>query len=172
MEADAHITDRVADLEASLDELTEANEKLSAEREQYRELYLQMLELNKKLERGILGQKAEKLPADESQLTLQLLASLLKRDGLEKIEDEAPRQEVGSHRRRKPTGRKPLPAELPHVDIEILPEEVQRQGLDAFDRIGEEVRETVERRPSSMVRGAGYDQARRRRMLGEPTSRT
>ena len=76
MGADAHIIDRVADLEASLDELTEANEKLSAEREQYRELYLQMLELNKKLERGILGQKAEKLPAAESQLTLQLLASL------------------------------------------------------------------------------------------------
>ncbi len=136
MEGDAHITDRVADLEASLDELTEANEKLSAEREQYRELYLQMLELNKKLERGILGQQAEKLPADELQLTLQLLASLLKRDGLEKIEDEAPRQEVGSHRRRKPTGRKPLPDALPRVEIEILPEEVQREGLDAFEPSG------------------------------------
>jgi transposase len=149
--ADAHIADRVADLEASLHALTEANEKLSAEREQYRELYLQMLELNQKLERGILGQKAEKLPVDESQLTLQLLAGLLKRAESEQTEHEAPCQEVSAHRRRKPTGRKPLPEELPRVDIEILPEEVQREGLDSFDRIGEEVRETVERRPSSMV---------------------
>jgi transposase len=144
-----------ADLLTENEELRSRVEKLSAEREQYRELYLQMLELNKKLERGILGQKAEKLPADESQLTLQLLATLLK-DGdkeqrNEKPEGEAHLQEVQSHKRRKPTGRKPLPEDLPRVDIEILPEEVKREGLDAFERIGEEVRETVERRPSSMV---------------------
>jgi transposase len=147
VEADAHSTDLLTELE----ELRSTVEKLQAEREQYRGLYLQMLELNKKLERGILGQKAEKLPLDESQLTLQLLASLLGRDGSEKPESGAPRQEVRPHERRKPTGRKPLPGELPRVDIEILPEEVQRQGLDAFERIGEEVRETVERRPSSRV---------------------
>jgi transposase len=137
-----------------LEELRERVEKLSAEREQYRELYLQMLELNKKLERGILGQKAEKLPADESQLTLQLLATLLKGGGKEeekKPEVETSLQEVKPHKRRKPTGRKPLPESLPCVDIEIIPEEVKQEGLDAFERIGEEVRETVERRPSSMV---------------------
>ena len=33
--------------------------------------------------------------------------------------------------RKKPTGRKPLPDHLPRVDIEVLPEEVQREGLDA-----------------------------------------
>jgi transposase len=134
-----------------VEQLTATNEKLQAEREQYRELYLQMLELNKKLERGILSQKAEKLPPDEAQLTLQLLASLLGRDPGEQPAQETPRQEVRSHQRRKPTGRKPLPEELPRVEIELLPEEVKREGLDAFERIGEEVRETVERRPSSMV---------------------
>ena len=66
--------DELADLRDKVEELVAHNEKLCAEREQYRDLYMQMLELNKKLERGILGQKAEKLPADESQLTLQLLA--------------------------------------------------------------------------------------------------
>jgi transposase len=140
-----------AELLAELEDLRSKVEKLSTECEQYRELYLQMLEINKKLERGILGQKAEKLPADESQLTLQLLGTLLKRDESGKPEDEAPCQEVRPHKRRKPTGRKPLPEDLPRVDIEILPEEVKREGLDAFERIGEEVRETVERRPSSMV---------------------
>ena len=47
-----------------------------------------MLEINKKLERGILGHKAEKLPADESQLTLQLLGTLLK-NGDQESEEEA-----------------------------------------------------------------------------------
>ena len=58
---------------------------------------------------------------------------------------------VDGHTRQKPTGRKPLPEHLPRVDIEILPDDVQRQGLDAFVRIGEDVAETVERRPASLV---------------------
>jgi len=58
---------------------------------------------------------------------------------------------VAGHTRPKPTGRKPLPETLPRVDVEILPEEVQQAGLDAFERIGEDVVETVERRPASLV---------------------
>jgi transposase len=37
------------------------------------------------------------------------------------------------------------------VEIEVLPPEVQRKGLDAFTRVGQEVREVLERRPASMV---------------------
>jgi hypothetical protein len=37
------------------------------------------------------------------------------------------------------------------VEIVLLPPEVQQQGLDAFLRVGEEVREVLERRPASMV---------------------
>jgi transposase len=33
----------------------------------------------------------------------------------------------------------------------VLPPEVQRKGLDAFKRVGQEVREVLERRPASMV---------------------
>jgi hypothetical protein len=33
----------------------------------------------------------------------------------------------------KPTGRKVLPDDIPRVEIEILPDEVQRAGPDAFD---------------------------------------
>jgi hypothetical protein len=37
------------------------------------------------------------------------------------------------------------------VDIEVVPEEVERDGRDAFEKIGEEVTETGERRPASLV---------------------
>jgi len=60
-------------------------------------------------------------------------------------------QEVKGHTRRKPTGRKPLPEHLPRVGILVLPPEVEKQGLDAFERIGEDVSETIERRPASFA---------------------
>jgi transposase len=149
-----HVED-VAALRACVEQLTATNEellrnveKLFAEREQYRTLYLKMLEQCKRLERGLLGQKAERLTPDHAQLTLQLLGTLLaEREAAPPPEEE----EVRAHTRRKPSGRRPLPETLPHVDIEVIPEEVQRQGLDAFERIGEDVSEVVERRPASMV---------------------
>jgi transposase len=58
---------------------------------------------------------------------------------------------VAAHTRAKPTGRKPLPEKLPRVEVELLPPEVQQKGTDAFVRIGEDVTETVERRPASLV---------------------
>ena len=51
----------------------------------------------------------------------------------------------------KPTGRKPFPEKLPRVDIEVLPPEVQQKGLDAFERIGEDIVETLEKRQASLV---------------------
>lgn len=153
--------ERITELEASLEALVtrnealcSENERLAAEREQYRALYQQMLETCKKLERGLIGQKAERLPADEAQLTLQLLGALL---GKKSGEDEAPAETEPSApppkpTRRKPTGRKPLPEDLPVVEIEVIPDNVQQEGLDAYERIGEEVCEVVERRPASLVR--------------------
>jgi transposase len=44
-----------------------------------------------------------------------------------------------------------LPEKLPRVEIEVLPPEVQQEGLAAFEKIGEDVTETVERRPASLV---------------------
>ena len=141
----------VATLEARIEALCEQVTRLEQERERFRTLYLEMLEINKKLERGLLGQKAEKLPPDHAQLTLQLLATLLGRpEAPEPLPAETVR-EIAPHTRRKPTGRRPLPESLPRVEIEILPDEVKRLGLDAFVKIGEEVSEVVERRPASLV---------------------
>jgi len=53
--------------------LREALLKAVHERDEYKKLYLLLLEKCKKLEAGLLGQKAERLPKDERQLTLSML---------------------------------------------------------------------------------------------------
>ena len=134
------------------DEVVALVKRLSAERDGYRKLYLETLELCRKLERGILGQKREKLSPDQAQITMALVGMLLGNDA--RTADElAPvvTEQVRTHTRQKPTGRKPLPEDLPRVDLEVLPPEVQRGGLDAFRRIGEDVSETVEYRRASVV---------------------
>jgi transposase len=145
----------VLTVEKQLAELTAKAQTLAAERDEYRKLYLDALEQCRKLELGILGQKRERLTEDDSQLTLSMLNMLLEKaaatDAAAAPKPAPEVEQVRAHERQKPTGRKPLPANLPRVDVEVLPPEVQQQGLDAFERIGEDVTETVERRPASLV---------------------
>ena len=136
------IEERLLALEAQL-------ATLIAERDQYKALYMQMLERCRKLELGIIGQKREKLSGEDGQLTMALLEMLLANREIPKPPVES--TPVKEHERAKPTGRKPLPESLPRVDIELIPPEVQAQGLEAFDKIGEDITETVEYRPSSLV---------------------
>jgi transposase len=140
-------------MEERIAELVAAHERITTERDGYKKLYLETLELCRKLERGIIGQKREKLSAGDAQITMSLLGMLLgEANGA--VADEpvpVPTEEVRAHTRQKPTGRKPLPEELPRVDLEVLPPEVQHGGLDAFERIGEDVAETVEYRRASVV---------------------
>jgi len=128
-----------------------------------------MLEKCKLLERGILiGKKAERLSPEESQLTLALLGTLMARhevapeegttgkgDETQAESETVPLPDSSKpkpeKKKTRPTGRKPLPQSLPRIPIEIIPDEVQRKGLDAYDRIGEDVCEVVERRVSAMV---------------------
>ena len=127
-------------------------EQLTTECEEYRSLYLKTLEQCRKLELGILGQKAERLEPDDAQLTLSILNALLSKHSTEQnTEQTIGKQSPIERERCKPTGRKPLPDHLPRVDIEILPNEVKRDGLDTFEKIGQEVTETLERRAASLV---------------------
>lgn len=117
---------------------------------------------------------------DDPQLSLTVLAELLGRAEVESADAQALAQELlanteqetqasedggaadgddddaggdpGIHRRpRKPTGRRTARKEVVHrVTIERLPEEVQRLGLDAFERIGEERMTTIERRIAAL----------------------
>lgn len=121
------------------------------ERDAYRRLYQEALERCRKLELGLRGQSSEKL-RNEAQLSFDMLKMMLAEDGQTDLSELEPvSSTVRSHTRTKPTGRKPLPDHLPRVDIEVLPDEVKREGLDAFERIGEEVTEVLERRPASLV---------------------
>jgi transposase len=138
------------DLRVRLEELQHERDKLADERERYRQLYLEMLEVNAKLERGLLGQKSERASVNDAQITLQVLTQILGDEAKQNAKPPKDKHRVKEHER-KPPGRKPLPAELPRVTVEVFPDEVKHEGLDAFDRIGEEVAETLERRPASLV---------------------
>jgi transposase len=145
-----------ASIESRLAELSARVDAVAAERDEYRKLYLQTLELCRKLELGIVGGQRERLSPGDTQLTMSLLGMLLDNGaGAAPTATEPPpaaaETPVAAHMRAKPTGRKPLPEKLPRVEIEVLPPEVQQKGTDAFARIGEDVTETVERRPASLV---------------------
>lgn len=141
---------QLAQLSEERDESRRERDEAAKQRDEYRKLYLEMLELCRKLELGIL-QKRERFTGD-AQVTMSMLELLLGEDaGLSAAASVPETQKVQPHLRAKPTGRKPLPEKLPRVDIEVLPPEVQSEGLNAFERIGEDVSETVERRPASFV---------------------
>src|SRR6478735_3182381 len=80
------------------------NERLAAERQHYRELYLRTLEQCGKLELGLLGQKAERLSPNDAQLTMQVLATLLgSRGGPVAPDRPGDEQRIREHTRAKPT---------------------------------------------------------------------
>ncbi len=124
------------------------------ERDEYKKLCAHLQEEVARLKRGLYGQKAERLPDSEQQLSLAILGLALNGSG--EGDEPSPELELDSsqsipeHERKKPR-RKPLPEDLPRVEVDLVPLEVQQEGLDAFDVIGEERRETLERRPSSAV---------------------
>jgi len=152
----ATIEAKLAELSARVDGLAAEREALAAERDEYRKLYLQTLERCRKLELGLVGPKRERLSGSDAQLTMSMLGLLLGDGDGGRAAPPAPappppETPVAAHARAKPTGRKPLPEKLPRVDVEVLPPEVEQKGTDAFVRIGEDVTETVERRPASLV---------------------
>lgn len=130
---------RIAELEKRLADL-------ERERDEYRKLYLLAREENAQLKRGLLGQKVHRAPDDDAQLSLAVLGLLLG----EGVSPEKATEIVAAHSRRKPV-RKPLPEHLPRVRVEIVPPEVESAGRDAFEVIGTETREVLERRPASLV---------------------
>jgi transposase len=134
---------RLAALEAQISALTQ-------ERDEYRKLVLHLREENERLKRGLLGQKAERLPKNDAQLSLLMLSLALGGNADAPVPaPPPPEQTVAEHTRAKPV-RKPLPSNLPREEIEIIPPEVERDP-DAFEFIGSETREVLERRPSSTI---------------------
>lgn len=146
----AKLAERLSAVEATHAALEARAVKAEKERDEYRRSYLALLEAYRKLEAGLYGQKRERFEGTDN-VTLSLLSMLTESSSAAaadaaKPAEATPTQQVAAHERKKPTGRKPLPAHLPRVEVEVLPPEVQRAGLDAFDRIGEDKSEVVEHR--------------------------
>ena len=74
----AEFAQRLSALEAAREELVGKLEQAQKEREEYRRVYLALLEAYRKLEMGLLGQKRERFTGAEpkEQLALSLLAML------------------------------------------------------------------------------------------------
>ncbi len=150
------IVQRLEGIEARLVTAEKTLASTEQERDAYRALYIETMERCRKLELGLVASRSERLPDNEAQLSLGVLSMVLSERQLADldtaIEAWKAEQQVQEHTRRKPTGRKPLREHLPHVEIQLLPRiEVQKEGLDAFERIGEDVCETLERRPASLA---------------------
>ena len=142
------VTAPADDLLARVAHLEHALAAAVAARDQYKALSEQLREECEKLKRGLVGQKAERVPQDDRQLTLALLELMLEQHGAAALVKQ---ETVRAHERQKPRGRQPLPDHLPRVDVELIPFEVQQGGLENFRRIGEEVSEVLERRRASSV---------------------
>ena len=124
-------------LNARLSEAEERSAKLERERDEYKKLALLLQEQVERLKLGLLGQKAERLPKNDAQLSVAILNLALGNDALATpLAAPEPEQIVPAHTRRKAV-RKPLPDTLPRVAIDILPPEVQVEGLDAFELVTE-----------------------------------
>ena len=137
---------------AQLAELRERLTQVERSCAQYEKLVALLQEANERLKRGLMGHTAERFTPGDAQLSLAILQLALGGDAgsTDTPAAEAETQTVGEHERRKPV-RKPIPEHVPRVPIEMIPEEVKREGLDAFEVIGTETREVLERRPASAV---------------------
>jgi transposase len=126
---------------------------VAQERDEYRKLVLHLREENERLRRGLLGQKAERLPKNDAQLSLLMLGLALGSEATPPAETRVPEtpatQVVGEHTRAKPV-RRPLPDDLPRERIELVPPEVERDP-DAFQLIGVDKRSVLERKPSTTI---------------------
>jgi transposase len=135
----------MANLLARITELEALRSEVERERDQYRKLYEFLREENARLKRGLIGRRVERPGDDDAQLTLSILEMLLGEQP-----ETTKTHRVPEHTRRAPV-RKPFPDELPRVTIELVPPEVEREGREAFELIGVERREVLERRPASVV---------------------
>ena len=98
-----------------------------------------LLEQIRHLRHLVFGKRSERLPVDATTVQLPLF------DLPEPDHVEPAKVEIGPHSRRKP-GRKPLPPELPRVEIvHDLPEDEKICGCGcALNQIGEEVSEQLD----------------------------
>jgi transposase len=102
--------------------------------------------------RRLFGKKSEKVDPCQLQLALEQLANE-RGPVTEPVEMDSGETPVRGHQRRRPTGRRPLPAHLPRQRVEIDLPDADRMCAcgHAKTRIGESVSEKLEYEPASFV---------------------
>jgi transposase len=168
---------RIAALEAELasvrrahDFQAQARERAEHEREQYRKLYSLVLFELERLKRQLFGRKAESVDAAQVQLAFGPVFDALARAEAgdasaqadvqaelqklrEEVEQGRPQPDAERGKRRKGHGRRDFDLEKAPVETIVLePPERLLAGGDALIKIGEEVSEHFDYRPSSIVR--------------------
>ena len=141
------------DAAAEVAKLQSERDGYKVERDEYEKQYLFLLEAFRKLELGIIGQKRERFISAGAQETFDAVLEALNALSSQNAEPKAEGARVEAHVRSKPkpTGKQPLPEGLPRIDVRVLPPEVERLGLDAFTQIGEDVKETIEKRAAAFI---------------------
>jgi hypothetical protein len=127
----SELAERMHALESRLDDMARSHAKVEQERDEYKKLVHLLQEQNEKLRRGLFGQKAERLPKNDAQLSLSILQLALggaEADGHNAEAHDAEEndeQTIAEHSRKRPV-RKPLGEHWPRVTVEILPQYTTR----------------------------------------------
>lgn len=134
-----------ADLETLPDTPIELKQIIIGLRDQYERQIDVYVEQIRHLRQLLFGRRSEKLPVDTDTVQLPLF------DMPEPEQIEPVKVSVDAHARKKP-GRKPLPPELPRVEVVIdLPEDEKVCGYGCtLSRIGEEVSEQLDIIPAKI----------------------
>lgn len=128
--------------------------KAEHERNEYKKLYeLVLLELER-LRRQLFGKKSERVADEQLVLQFMQVAEAVKamEEKLEKEPMPNSTRKSGNEKKKTPHGRQQLPEHLPLERIELPPPVEVTEEPDAYKKIGEDVSETLERRPATLVR--------------------
>jgi transposase len=142
-------------LDAAIDDLPTARALIASLQEQLTTSQREVAALRHELDilcQRLFGKKSERVDPRQLKLALEQLAN--ERGPLTKpVEMDSGETPVRGHTRRRPTGRRPLPAHLPRrrVEIDIAEAEKHCACGHTRTRIGEDVSEKLEYEPASFV---------------------
>jgi transposase len=142
-------------LDAAIDDLPTARALIASLQDQLTTSQREIAALRHQLDvlcHRLFGKKSERVDPRQLQLALEQLAN---EPGpvTEPVEMDSGETPVRGHTRRRPTGRRPLPAHVPRrrVEIDISDAEKQCACGHTRTRIGEDVSEKLEYDPASFV---------------------
>src|SRR6266571_3710842 len=142
-------------LDAAIDDLPTARALIASLQEQLTTSQREVAALRHELDilcQRLFGKKSERVDPRQLKLALELLAN--ERGAItEPVELDSGETAVRGHTRRRPTGRRPLPAHLPRTRVEIDIAEADKHCACGHTktRIGESVSEKLEYEPASFV---------------------